>query len=65
MIYSQDPLEHVTHVRMVLEKLREAGLYVKVEKCEFHTEETAFLGFIVGKNGISMDPTKVAAVNNW
>lgn len=65
MIYSQDPLEHVTHVRMVLEKLREAGLYVKGEKCEFHTEETAFLGFIVGKNGISMDPAKVEAVKKW
>jgi hypothetical protein len=42
--------------------LKEAGLYLKVEKCKFHQQEVEYLGPIVGLNGIRMDPEKVKAV---
>jgi hypothetical protein len=48
-----------------LEKLRKAGLQVDIEKCEFHVTETKFLGLIVGRDGIKMDPEKVRAINDW
>ena len=35
IIYSEDPELHVTHVRAILQILRENQLYAKVEKCEF------------------------------
>jgi len=41
------------------------GLYLKVSKCEFHKEEVKFLGFIVGKNGVCMDPKKVDLITSW
>ena len=42
-----------------------AGLYVKPEKCEFDTEKTSFLGFIIRQNGIKMDPEQVSAIIDW
>ena len=65
LIYSKSRSEHVKHVRLVLQRLREAGLYAKISKCEFLVEETKFLGLIVGRNGIRMDPDKVRTINDW
>lgn len=65
LIYSKTRSEHVTHVRKVLQKLREAGLFAKVQKCEFLVSETKFLGIIVGENGIQMDPEKVKTIAEW
>jgi len=65
LVYSDNLKEHQKHVRLVLERLWEAGLYLKPSKCEFHREEVEFLGFIVGKNGVWMDPTKVESITTW
>jgi hypothetical protein len=65
LIYSKTKKEHTEHVRKVLAKLEEAGLYVKGEKCEFSVSSTSFLGFIVSADGISMDPAKIQAIREW
>jgi hypothetical protein len=65
LIFSKTKTEHIEHVKKVLEKLKKAKLLLKPEKCEFHKEELGFLGFIVGQNGIRMDPAKVEAVLSW
>ena len=65
LIYSDSLAEHQIHVRQVLGKLQQAGLYLKPEKCEFHVQEVKYLGLIVTPEGIWMDPTKVAAVKDW
>lgn len=65
LIFSPDAKSHVNHVRQVLQKLLDNQLYVKAEKCEFHTEEVSFLGYIVSPNHIQMDPAKVSAVSQW
>ena len=65
LIYSEDPLEHETHVKLVLEKLRAAGLQADIKKCEFSVTKTKYLGFIVGVGGLKVDPEKVAVVRNW
>jgi hypothetical protein len=39
LIYSDNVKEHTEHVTAVLTSLKEAGLYLKAEKCEFHKEE--------------------------
>src|SRR5579859_512370 len=59
VIYSDSLTEHKCHVHKVLEKLRDAKLCLKSSKCQFHIEEVAFLGFLVGPQGIWMDPAKV------
>lgn len=65
LIYSEDPLEHESHVKLVLERLRAAGLQADLKKCEFDVTSTKYLGFIVSTSGISVDPTKVEAVEAW
>ena len=65
LIYSKTKKEHLEHVRKVLERLRQAGLYAKLSKCEFFVAETKFLGLIVGKDGFKMDPEKVKTILDW
>ena len=65
LIYSETLEEHKKHVRLVMEKLRDAGLYLKPSKCQFHTTEVSFLGYVVGPNGVKMDPSKVEAITSW
>ncbi len=45
--------------------MQEANLFLNPEKCEFLVTSTTFLGFVVGKEGLSMDPAKVEAVQQW
>ncbi|KAG0154825.1 hypothetical protein PDIDSM_395 [Penicillium digitatum] len=50
LIYSRTRAEHIEHVRKVLQRLREAGLFAKLSKCEFCVSETKFLGIIIGED---------------
>ena len=65
LIYSKTKKEHVEHVRMVLQKLREAGLQADILKCEFHVQETKFLGLMVSIDGLRINPVKIQAVLDW
>ena len=65
LVYSRTEEEHEVHLREVLETLRREKLYAKFSKCEFWLEEVQFLGHIVNKEGIQVDPAKVSAVRNW
>ena len=44
LIYSQSEEEHASHLRMVLQRLREHQLSAKLSKCEFWISEVLFLG---------------------
>jgi hypothetical protein len=50
---------------MVLQKLRDNQLYAKYSKCQFWLDEIPFLGHIISKGGISVDPAKVTAIVGW
>ena len=65
LIYSQSEEEHADHLRMVLQRLREHQLYAKLSKCEFWISEVLFLGHIINKEGLAVDPKKVADILNW
>ena len=65
LIYSKSDEEHAEHLRVVLELLKEKKLYAKLSKCEFWLSEVSFLGHVISKNGIAVDPTKVEAVSQW
>jgi hypothetical protein len=62
MIYSENELEHETHVKKVLERLRNAGLQVDIKKCEFGVKRTKYLGFIVSTDSIKVDLEKVEVI---
>jgi hypothetical protein len=64
-VYSRSEEEHEEHLRLALQKLQEHRLYAKLSKCEFWMKQVAFLGHIILKGGIYMDPSKVQAVLSW
>ncbi len=61
-VYSKDEEEHEEHHHLVLQKLHDHRLYAKFSKCEFWLKQIAFLGHVISKGGISMDPSKVQDV---
>jgi hypothetical protein len=65
LIYSDDEVEHETHVKQVVERLRDAGLQADLKKCEFSVTRTKYLGFIISTDGIQVDPEKVKVVADW
>jgi hypothetical protein len=65
LVYSRSEEEHEEHLRLALQKLQEHRLYAKLSKCEFWMKQVAFLGHIILKGGIYMDPSKVQAVLSW
>ena len=40
-------------------------MYAKLSKCEFWLNEVSFLGHIVSKEGIRVDPKKIEVVVEW
>ncbi|KAJ6436495.1 retrovirus polyprotein [Purpureocillium lavendulum] len=67
LIYSSGSLaDHRKKVKQVLARLRDAGLQIDIDKCEFEATSVKYLGFIVeaGK-GIRVDPEKVRAIQEW
>ena len=65
LVYFKNREDHETHLRLVLQRLREHKLYSKFDKCQFWLDEVAFLGHIVNRDGISVDPEKIRAVLEW
>ena len=65
LVYSKSKKEHEEHLRMVLEMLREKKLYAEFSKCEFWLDSVSFLGHVVSKDGVMVDPSKIEAVKSW
>ena len=57
--------EHLTHLRAVLNRIRDAGLKLKPAKCNFCCQQVDFLGHVVSASGVQPDLGKVEKVSNW
>ena len=65
LVFSKNKEEHSLHLREVLETLRAHNLKAKFSKCHFWRKEVRFLGHVVSKEGIAVDPAKVVAIQDW
>ena len=65
LVYSKDRENHDTHLRVMLDTLRKEQLYAKLSECEFWLNEVSFLGHIVSKERIRVDPKKIEVVVEW
>ena len=63
-IFSVNQEEHLHHIQLVFERLRNAGLRLNSAKCHFGLKEIKLLGFIFNTNGIATDPAKVEVIKN-
>ena len=58
LISSKTPEEHAEHLETVLQILEREGLYAKLKKCDFNKAELLYLGHILSREGIKVDPVK-------
>ena len=65
LIYSENEEQHIKHVKQILEALTKAGLQTKPQKCEFLTNNVAYLGFIITTEGLRMDPAVITTIIEW
>jgi len=65
LIYSHTLQQHRKDVSNILEVIRKSGMKVKPSKCEFHQNETEYLGFIIGQEGVKTDPVKTQGIWDW
>ena len=65
LIYSNNPVDHKKHVHEVLSHLCENGLYACPDKCRFSEDTVKYLSFILSKDGLKMDPSKVQTIQDW
>ena len=65
IVFSRTPEEHIHRLRAVFEKLKAAGLKLKLSKCDFFKKEIKYLGHVVSEQGVSADPDKIKAVTEW
>ena len=65
LVFSSNFQEHLVHLDIVFQKLREAGLTLKSEKCHFAVEKVLYLGHIITTDGVKVDASKTDAVRNY
>ena len=65
LVFSKDEESHLKHLETVLSRLEEHELYVSPKKCEFLQSEIDFLGFLVGKDGLRVNPKKIEVLKTW
>ena len=63
-VFSRTFDDHIKHLREVFTRIRNAGLKLNIEKCNFWQRKLPFLGHIIEAQGISPDPDKITAVQN-
>jgi len=65
LIFSQNLEDHRKHVRTILKRVKETGLTLKASKCEFHTKEIEYLGYVISPQGLRMDEEKIWTIKEW
>ena len=65
LIFAKSEEEHAQHLKEVMDTLQAHQLKAKFSKCHFWREEVRFLGPVVSKEGIAVDPAKVVAGQDW
>ncbi len=65
LIFTKTAEEHVEHVKIFMDVLRQNSILIKVSKCSWGQTELPYLGHIVSKDGIKVDPKKIEAVASW
>ena len=64
VVHGRTQEEHDSRLEKLLSTLKQAGLKLNRNKCSFSQKSITFLGHLITKDGIRIDPEKVAAIRN-
>ena len=62
LVFGQTKAEHDQRLKAVLERIKQAGATLNVDKCDFSIDKVKFLGHVIDHMGIHPDPDKVCAI---
>jgi hypothetical protein len=65
LISSKNREEQKENLRLVLQVLREHRLYAKFSKCNLFQKKVHYLGHVISKEGVAVDPDKVRSIMEW
>ena len=65
IIFSPDFDTHLKHLAAVFDRLRCANLKLKPKKCHFAAKEVAYLGHVISKHGMKVNPAKTAVIQTF
>nr|GEV08418.1 hypothetical protein [Tanacetum cinerariifolium] len=65
LVYSPSIIDHIHHLRQVLQTMRDNTLFAKQSKCVFGTATVRYLGYIISVKGVETDPNKIKAMQSW
>ncbi|GJU60126.1 hypothetical protein Tco_1237892 [Tanacetum coccineum] len=59
------PKEHEWRLKLIMRLLKKEELYAKFSKCEFWLSKVQFLGHVIDREGIHVDPAKIESIKDW
>ena len=65
LIYSKSKEEHIKHIKLILDRLREYNLVACLDKCRFCVDKVEYLGFTVSKDKVEPQVEKVKCIVEW
>src|SRR5258708_2484556 len=65
LIYSSSLMDHQRITWEILQTLHSYKLFLRPEKCKFERQEVDYLGLVISKDHVAMDPVKVQGVTDW
>jgi hypothetical protein len=61
LVYSATWEEKISHLMQVLEILKKHQLLDNLKKCEFSQLSSVYLGYVIGRWDLKIDPTKMVS----
>ncbi|GKF54101.1 putative reverse transcriptase domain-containing protein, partial [Tanacetum coccineum] len=65
LIYFKDEEEHGKYLKIILELMKKERLYAKFSKCDFWLDSVQFLGHVIDRSGIHVNPAKIEDIKSW
>jgi hypothetical protein len=65
LIYSNNRKKHEENLKLVLQVLRKHYLYAKFSKCDFFQKQVHYLGHVISKEGVVVDPKKIKSIMDF
>ena len=65
IIHAENLEDHDNKVRRLFDRLRKANLKLQPDKCDFLLTEVAYLGHIIGRDGVKPNPAKIEAIKKF
>ncbi|GJV93450.1 putative reverse transcriptase domain-containing protein [Tanacetum coccineum] len=64
-LMNRDEKENRKHLKIILELLKKERLYAKFSKCDFWLDSIQFIGPVIDRSGVHVDPAKIEAIKSW